>query len=120
MRCFISIFPSMAWMTDMRHYLDNEGTIPEDIPKAALRLAEYFGSVVTFASALITEDELNSTPVACRRRPGRKPCAGKIRVDFRDPDFAILWECPLCKDGGVIAGWKETQWDCSREIGTSD
>jgi hypothetical protein len=102
MICFFATFPSMAWMADMRHYLDHDGMIPDDIPNAALRLAEYFGSIVTLASALITEDEIKSYPVTCRRRPGRKPCGEKIAVDFLDPDLAILWECPKCKDGGVI------------------
>ena len=104
---------ALASGADIRHFLDEEGYIPEDVPEPARRMAEYFGTIITHASAVITENEFHSAPIACRRRPGRKRCKGKIEVDFRYPDFAILWNCPVCGDEGIISGWEGTHWDLS-------
>ena len=42
-----------TWITDMTHYLDDLGRIP-DLPAPAMRLALYFGSQWQYASLIAT------------------------------------------------------------------
>lgn len=36
-----------TWITDMRHYLDEHGSLPADMPGPAVNLALFLGSIVT-------------------------------------------------------------------------
>ena len=51
------------------------------------------------------------TGIRCRRRPNRKPCAGRLMVCRQDVPAKILWECPDCGDGGSVLGWRGAYWD---------
>lgn len=51
------------------------------------------------------------TPLSCRRRPERKPCAGRLLVRRQDIPAEIHWRCPACGDRGTIVGWRGTVWD---------
>lgn len=51
------------------------------------------------------------TPLACRRRPGRKPCPGRLLLRRRDAPPEITWECPSCDDQGVVYGYEGGIWD---------
>lgn len=100
---------SDTWITDLTHFLDEEGRI---VPKKgpARRLTEFFASIVTMCS----HPYLTPPPkylVRCRRRPARKPCAGVIQADLDPPTEDIVWWCPVCGDNGYIRNWKGTIWD---------
>ena len=99
----------MAWITDLRHFLNEEGS-RADMPNRARKISDYFGYIV---KAVTTRqgDELG-TGVRCRRRPGRKSCPGEI-IAFIDEEQAICWSCPVCGDNGLISGWEGTIWDWS-------
>lgn len=98
-----------TWITDLTHFLDEEGRIaPTKGP--ARRLAEFFASIVAMGS----HPEPIAPPeyrVRCRRRPGRKPCAGLIEVDLDPVTEDVEWWCPICGDNGYIQNWKGTMWD---------
>ena len=103
----------MTWVIDMTHYLDERGGIAK-MPTPAARLAEYFGEIVSevssaSAAALSAVLELD---VACRRRPGRRRCSGKIEAVVDDKE-CIQWGCPVCEDNGYISHWQGTPWDRS-------
>lgn len=100
-----------TFVTDMTHFLTEAGAIaPESGP--ARRFAEFLASLVSSASSF-DEGDQPVTQVSCRRRPGRKRCAGKIETDI-DPDTdAIVWFCPVCGDNGIIRNWQGTLWDRS-------
>jgi hypothetical protein len=100
----------MAWITDLRHFLDEDGSRAE-IPQPARILAEYFGRIVKAVTIRKEEFDLD-TGIRCRRRPNRRPCPGEI-VAFIDEEGAISWSCPVCDDNGIISGWKGTSWDWS-------
>jgi hypothetical protein len=93
----------------MVHYLDAEGCLA-DMPAPARNLANHLGAIV---SALTSQPrgELRQTSVRCRRRPGRRPCAGQIWAVIEVDSGQISWECPACGDNGVIHQWEETPWD---------
>ncbi|MEW6219500.1 MAG: hypothetical protein AB1634_08190 [Thermodesulfobacteriota bacterium] len=104
-----------AWIADLRDLLDAHGHIaPAAGP--ARRLAEHFTAIVAMVSRPepVIPEEFR---VRCRRRPGRKRCAGILEVDL-DPDTEeILWYCPLCADHGRIGNWQGTIWDLSHATG---
>jgi hypothetical protein len=100
-----------TYMTDLTHILTKEGAIAP-MSGAARRLAEFLGSVVVDATSLEFVHEQGKS-VKCRRRPGRKPCSGKIETDLEPETDAIVWWCPACGENGTISNWKGTLWDCA-------
>jgi len=100
-----------TWITDLRHFLNDEGSLA-DMPRQALQLANYFGRIVKAVTSRNRKTLV--TGVKCRRRPGRRACPGEI-IGFVDEQHAsaIAWSCPVCKDNGLISGWKGTIWDWS-------
>jgi len=103
---------SMAntWVTDMTHYLDPDGELP-DLPGPALNLAIHFGSIVSWMTSREHLDEIETSNVWCRRRPGRTRCLGEIEAWFDESTGSIRWQCPFCGDNGYISGWEGTLWD---------
>ncbi len=100
-----------TWFSNLRHFLHENGMIPDNLPGPAARLASYFGSIVKAVSSR-TDDENLYTGISCRRRPGRKPCPGEILALIdEDNDSGITWRCTHCGDNGVIYGWKDTIYD---------
>ena len=101
-----------TWVTDMRHYLNELGELPEEMPSPALRLALFQGSIVAWMTATDCLDgQTSRTNVNCRRNPDRLPCPGEIIAFFEVNSEVIVWECPLCEDNGRISGWEGTSWD---------
>ena len=100
-----------TWISDIRHFLDADGRIPDDLPGPAFRIANYFGSIV---KAVTSREEIqtNNTGIKCRRRPGRKSCPGEVLalIDEKN-NLVINWQCPMCNDNGIISGWQGTFWD---------
>ena len=100
----------MALISDLRHFLDEKGALPDGIPAPAEKLANHLGAIV--AAATSTEDVFQlETPVPCRMRPYRRQCVGFIRAGFQVPENSITWHCPVCGDEGIISGWEKTMWD---------
>jgi len=103
-----------TWVTDLRHLLDlRDPAVAHKIPAPARNLGEYFGSIVEAVSAGWEDHgELVATMVRCRRRPGRKPCPGRINaVIANDIPGDIEWRCDNCDDRGIISHWRGTPWD---------
>lgn len=96
------------WITDMRHFLDDNGMPVVSGPPG--RVASYLGGIV-LALGKAPFDELVVTGIPCRRRPGRRPCPGHICAIKRTNPRRIEWICPQCKDEGVIYNWEGTYWD---------
>lgn len=95
----------------MADYLDDARGIVE-MPGRARRLADHFGMIVASMSAM-TPEKVVRTRVDCRRRPGRRPCTGRIQAVI-DAEARIHWQCPNCGDNGLISAWQSTPWDMRR------
>lgn len=94
------------FVSDLRHFLD----IADDAPGPARKMADHLESVVRAATAGDADLPWVSA-LRCRRRPGRRPCEGRIAVFRSDPADRIEWKCTACGDDGVISGWQDSPFD---------
>ena len=104
-----------TWIVNLQHYLNQDGSIGIE-SSSGRRLAGHFAAIVQEASGDI-DAEGRFPKVRCRRKPGRKQCAGEIESYIDPEDDAIVWRCPVCGDNGAIGGWAGTLWDLS-EVAT--
>jgi hypothetical protein len=103
--------PTMV--TDLTHYLDVT-PLPIDAHhprRFAERLGGFFGSIVEAVTAGFERGAAVYTTVRCRRRPGRKPCAGLICGILEPEEGVIVWACTRCGDNGYIHHYQGTPWD---------
>ena len=99
-----------TWITDMRHFLDASGAIPDDVGGRGRNLCLFLGAIV----AWVTSGRSASDPrtnVSCRRHAGRRRCLGEILAALEADSSTISWHCPLCGDNGVTRGWEGTPWE---------
>ena len=96
--------------TDLPSLLEPDGPLPPSV----IRFTEYLGSIIAGASHS-PSSEWQPLKLKCRRRPGRKPCTGLIRVRMGDDSPPeIQWDCPVCRERGIIHNWRDSEWDDSR------
>ena len=98
-----------TWITAMVHFLDAAGCMV-DMPGPARNLANHLGAIVSAVTGQ-APGPLRETSVRCRRRPGRRPCVGRIRAAVEVGSGEIAWHCPACDDNGIIHHWEGTLWD---------
>jgi hypothetical protein len=98
-----------TWITDMRHFLDESGGMPE-MPGPALSLALFLGAIVAWVTSGRAAGG-GRTNVPCRRSPGRQRCRGVIEAGLASDGETVLWRCPACGDNGKTRGWEATPWD---------
>ncbi|NLT56831.1 MAG: hypothetical protein GXX79_20155 [Actinomycetales bacterium] len=96
-------------IADLTHFQD----LPFDAPGPARNLAAHLERIVRAATAGDAGDPWASA-LPCGRRPGRRPCPGRIVVQRREPPAAIEWRCDACGDDGAISGWEDTPYDLRR------
>lgn len=100
-----------TYVSDLTHWLDEDGMLPMGMPKEFYALVNYHGAIVRASSSHPGSTQLCSA-VACRRRPGRKPCGSTLTIINR-PDHVIHWVCPGCGEQGYISNWQGTIYDLS-------
>ena len=99
----------MAIITNIRHFLDENGEVP-NIPWEAQELLKFLSAIIGAATTNY------DAPVAfadtqCRNVISGRPCPGEIEVWVFAEDNRIGWECLECGDEGIISQWEGTQWD---------
>jgi hypothetical protein len=87
-------------ITNARDFLDDKGALAP-LKGAALRLAEFHGAVISWA----TDYAEIGLP-----KPNCPKCKSAIQVT-RGLDDAIVWRCPGCDHEGRISHWQGTLWD---------
>ena len=98
---------SRSFITNMSHFLDEKGNIPQSLPKRAKQFAENLGAIV----ACVTAQRSLGTMLACWNKINRKKCSGIIDAGIELGSFNIFWHCLECGDHGSISGWENTFWD---------
>ncbi len=101
----LGILPGML-IADLTHFLG----MPEGATGPALRLAERLGAIVRTATAGDVGAAWTSA-LPCRRRPGNRPCPGRMVVLRPGPSAPIQWRCSACADEGVISNWQDSPYD---------
>lgn len=102
---------SDTWITDLTHFLDDDGELISEPPQAK-RLAQHLAAIVLMVS-YPSKEIPPEYRVTCRRRPKAQACLEEI-AGFVDPDTEkIVWLCPRCGDRGFISNWRGTAWDLS-------
>jgi hypothetical protein len=101
-----------VFVSDLRHFMG----MPEEAPGPAVRMAEHLTAVVRAATAGPAGLAWVSA-LGCGRRPGRKPCRGRMVVFRADLPAPIEWRCDACGDEGVISGWEGSYADLRRPRG---
>lgn len=94
-------------VSDLTHFLD----MPEEAPGPARRLGRHFADIVRAATAANCVREQWTSALPCRRRPGHRPCPGRIAVAAGLPPTPIRWCCTACGDEGVITSWEGSPYD---------
>ena len=99
------------YISNMTHFLDDQGNIPKQMPKEARELASFLALVVdsTTKTSPIT---LTATEIRCFN----KSCHGTIHSALSRAKGEIRWHCPVCENEGVISHWQGTKWNNMRDF----
>ena len=99
----------MVLITNIRHFLNENGEVPELNPEA-MALFKFLTAVIETASAAY-DQPLSFADINCRTVNDGEACDGDIEV-WIDPESHIIgWECLECGAEGTISDWEGTQWD---------
>lgn len=99
------------YVTDLADFAGVETTTQQRFA-AARRFAAFAGAIAGAGTAS-PAGPLHPTPLACRRRPGHRPCRGFLLVRRSESPPQIEWACPVCADEGLLYGWEGSIWDLS-------
>ena len=94
------------YITQMTHFLDEEGNIPKQMPKEARELASFMALVVD-----ATTKEKSAADIQTGIRCFIRKCDGMIISELQNPKADIYWRCTKCKNEGTIGSWQWTRWD---------
>jgi len=94
-------------VSDLTHFLN----MPDEAPGPVRRLAEHFAAIVRAATAANRVADPWTSALPCRRRPGRRPCPGRLALAAGPPPAPIRWCCSACDDEGVISNWEGSIYD---------
>ena len=95
-----------TYVTDITHYLDDEGELPAELPGPARKLASFLVLVID----AVTQDvpaRYYDTRIRCRE----DGCTGSIRASLISINDEISWSCPDCGHHGIIRNWQGTKWN---------
>jgi len=99
----------MVMITNIKHFLEEDGTVPE-LPKEAKELVNFLSVIIESASSNYAVP-LSFAATNCRCIIDGKSCTGEIEVWVYPEDNRIGWECLECGDEGIISEWEGTLWD---------
>jgi len=95
--------------TNLTHFLNKSGGIAKDMPAEAKELASFLTLIIEEASDF-ESDKGFDTGITCLN----KGCKGIIQSRVLvEKDSEIYWQCPVCKEEGMITEWEGTRWDKS-------
>ncbi|MEA1877674.1 MAG: hypothetical protein U9N86_12500 [Bacteroidota bacterium] len=99
------------FITNMQHYLDENGNIAESMPYEAKALASFQSLVVDVA----TSNGLKNLPILTDLRCFEKGCEGDIVITAVLSENRIEWHCDECEMGGIISDWMGTKFDNTKQ-----
>ncbi len=99
---------NQTYISNLTHFLDENGNIPEFIPKKHRQFAYFLAMIVdSLTHSALDHTQPPPDPIRCHARG----CKGIIHSTLDLDDDSIVWECDQCGDYGRISGWQKTKWD---------
>ena len=95
-----------TYVTDLRHFLDDDGDLASGIPSEARQMASFLALIVD-AVSMESPGPFHETGMRCRI----KQCIGGVLARVDRANQEIHWECSLCGHHGQISNWQNTKWD---------
>lgn len=94
------------YISNLSHFLDEEGNIPMEMHKDGRKIASFLAMVVDTCTFMrpLTKMDIN---IRCFKRG----CHGRVIAELQYPEMEVHWECPSCGNSGRISGWEGTKWD---------
>ncbi|MGH2718650.1 MAG: hypothetical protein ACRDJU_08740, partial [Actinomycetota bacterium] len=102
---------SLMYVTDMTHFAGVDELLEERFA-VVRRFGHYLGHIVGAGTANAAGPTIH-TALPCRRRPGHRPCPGRLLVRRSEAPAQIDWACPDCGDEGMIYNFEGSVWDLS-------
>ena len=96
------------WVIDIRHWLDDTQTGP-GLPRLKFKVKK-LSEIITYATSVAAGIPVDQAP-KCWRRPERKTCEEHLDIRLEQGAGQIHCRCPVCKDEGVVYGWRGLTWD---------
>ena len=106
-----SLAPGATYVTDLSHFLDENGLPPVGAPRRLLKMLAFLGSIVKAGSSHPVGTQFSSA-IPCRRRF----CSRLSLTIANGRDGTIRWECPDCGENGYISRWQGTDYDLSAVV----
>lgn len=98
----------MGYVTDIRHYLNEEGEIPDVLPQEARELASFVLLVIDAVTTSYPDPRWSiETKITCLT----KGCTGEVIGALDTVQDPIHWYCLDCGELGIISGWRESRWN---------
>jgi hypothetical protein len=94
------------YITNIEHFLDESGSIPKEMPKAARQLASFHTFIIEAATSIFPATA-HKTNIRCFE----KGCKGMVSTDLINKKDDIHWKCNKCPNEGRISNWQGTSWD---------
>ena len=94
------------YISNLTHFLNEEGNIPTEMPSESRELAGFLAMVVD-----ITTERQNTKLAPCDLRCSNNGCNGLIHTTLTPNFKEIHWHCPQCNTEGIIRNWQGTKWD---------
>ena len=104
---------------DLSSILTPEGGLKFPLHRDSVRRAFYDGRLVFLATRAKALGLPLADLMACRRRPDRRACPGRLSATFvtvsieGEEHSAIEWSCPHCGDGDLASLWEGTSFDAT-------
>ena len=92
------------YISNMTHFLDEDGNISKAGPVEARELASFLGLVIDAYTSYYTNDRQE---IPCFN----EICTGVITTGRSILTDEILWGCPECGIDGRISEWRGTKWE---------
>jgi hypothetical protein len=92
------------FVTNLQHFLDDNGSIPQDIPKEAKEFAYFLALLVDYATSGNDDSPLQ---IRCNKMK----CHGFVIPIITEESEEIYWKCSECRNEGVISNWRGIKWD---------
>ena len=93
-------------ISNLTHFLNDQGNIPTQMPKEARELTSFLALVVD-ATTKTMPSTFTSTDIRCFK----KGCNGLVNSTLSPDSKEIHWYCPECENEGVISEWQKARWD---------